>query len=63
MDPNLEAILAYLQELANNTSACRFVFAACVIGVVGYGWRTLWRMIKVAGDVLYHLQSKDWRVD
>lgn len=63
MDPNLEAILAYLRDLANDTSACQFVFAACMIGVIGYGWRTLWRMIKVTGDVLHHLRSKDWSVD
>lgn len=63
MDPNLEAILAYLRDLANGTSACQFVFAVCMIGVIGYGWRTLWRMIKVTGDVLHHLWSKDWSVD
>lgn len=62
VDPNLAAILDYLRELADNTMACQFVFSACMIGVIGYGWRTLWRGIKVAGNVINDLKNKDWEV-
>ena len=41
VDPNLAAILDYLRDLANDTMACQFIFAACMIGVIGYGWRTI----------------------
>lgn len=62
VDPNLAAILDYLRELADNTMACQFIFSACMIGVIGYGWRTLWRGIKVAGTVINDLKNKDWEV-
>lgn len=63
MDPNLQAILEELRFWAENTAACKFIFAACMIGVIGYGWRTVWRGVKVTGDVLHHLRSKDWEVE
>ena len=63
VDPNLNAILTYLRDLANDTMACQFIFTACMIGVIGYGWRTIWRGVKIAGDVIHHLRSKDWRID
>ena len=63
VDPNLAAILAYLEGFSNDTMFCRFIFAACLIGVIGYGWRTVWRCVKIAGDVIYHLRSKDWNID
>lgn len=63
MNPNLQAILEELRFWAENTSACKFIFAAFMIGVIGYGWRTIWRCVKVTGDVLRHLRSKDWEVE
>lgn len=63
MDPNLQAILEELHFWAENTAVCKFIFAACMIGAIGYGWRTIWRSVKIAGDVLHHLRSKDWEVD
>ena len=63
MDPNLQAILEELRFWAENTSACKFIFAACMISVIGYGWRTIWRCVKVSGDVIHHLRSKDWEVE
>ena len=35
VDPNLAAILDYLRDLANDTMACQFIFAICMIGVIG----------------------------
>lgn len=63
VDPNLAAILEYLRDLANDIMACQFIFAACMIGVIGYGWRTIWRGVKVAIDVIHHCRSKDWNID
>lgn len=63
VDPNLAAILEYLRELATNTSACQFIFACCMIAVIGYGWRTIWRCVKITGDVIHHLRAKDWGID
>lgn len=63
VDPNLAAILDYLRDLANDTMACQFIFAICMIGVIGYGWRTIWRGVKITGDVIHHLRSKDWNID
>ena len=63
VDPNLAAILDYLRDLANDTMACQFIFAVCMIGVFGYGWRTIWRGVKITGDVIHHLRSKDWNID
>ena len=63
VDPNLAAILDYLRDLANDTMACQFIFVVCMIGVIGYGWRTIWRGIKITGDVIHHLRSKDWNID
>lgn len=60
VDPNLAAILDYLRDLANDTMACQFIFAVCMIG---YGWRTIWRGVKITGDVIHHLRSKDWSID
>lgn len=59
VDPNLAAILEYLRDLANDTMACQFIFAVCMIGVIGYGWRG----VKITGDVIHHLRSKDWNID
>ena len=61
VDPNLAAILDYLRDLANDTMACQFIFAVCMIGVIG--WRTIWRGVKITGDVIHHLRSKDWDID
>ena len=63
VDPNLAAILDYLRDLANDTMAYQFIFAVCMIGVIGYGWRTIWRGVKITGDVIHHLRSKDWSID
>ena len=63
VDPNLAAILEYLRDLANDTMACQFIFAVCMTRVIGYGWRTIWRGIKITGDVIHHLRSKDWSID
>ena len=63
MDPNLAAILNELHFLVETTSACKYIAAAAMIAVIGYGWRTLWRGVKITGDVLDHLRSKDWGVD
>ena len=63
VDPNLAAILDYLRDLANDTMACQFISAVCMIGVIGYGWRTIWRGVKITGDVIHHLRSKDWSID
>ena len=63
MDPNLEAILNELHYLVEMTSACKYIAAAGMIAVIGCGWRTLWRGVKITGDVLEHLRSKDWGVD
>ena len=63
MNPNLQAILEELRFWAENTAACKFIFAACMIGIIGYGWRTVWRGIKITGDVLHHLRSNDCEND
>lgn len=63
MNPNLVEILSKLWYLVENTSVCQYVSAALMIAVIGYGWRTLWRGIKIAGDVLSHLRAKDWGVE
>lgn len=63
MDPNLAAILEYLRDLMENTAACQFIFAGCMIAVIGYGWRTIWRCVKITGDVIHHLRAKDWGID
>lgn len=55
MDPNLQAILEELHFWAENTAVCKFIFAACMIGAIGYGWRTIWRSVKIASDILHHL--------
>ena len=63
VDPNLAAILDYLRDLANDTMACQFIFAICMIGVIGYGSRTIWRGVKIKKNVNQHLRSKDWNID
>ena len=63
VDPNLAAIIDYLRALANDTMACQFISAACMIVPIGYSWRTIWRSVKITGDVIHHLRSKDWDID
>lgn len=63
VNPNLEAILAFLTNFLENTSAYEFIYAAFLIAVIGYGWCAIWKGIKIAGDVIRHLKPKDWEIE